>query len=639
MKFSKKHLLRFLEFEPTNEELSKILFQLGHENSFDNDIFDLELTPNRGDCLSLNGIARDLNHFFKYQDGLDIYTDDIPDLDINFINHEQEDCPKISFLYMEISDFPSEYKSHLGDFYNEFDTKKINFFTDISNYVSYEIGQPTHCYDYDQVKDGFCLKKLESEEVFETLVGEEVSLQKNDLVFSNDTEVINLAGVMGGKNTACQKDTKRVLIESAYFKPDSIIGKSIKYDLKSEAAHKFERDIDPNLNELAIRRFIKIVSDHSEILKIGISQHEFKKEPKRKIKIDYDEVNKVLGVNLTKEKIENSLRNLFFKSSGEDLLIPSFRRDIFNLNDIAEEIARLEGYDNIPSLEIKISSSGHASSFENNLRLYLANQGITEVVNFQFSKTKNDMSICIDNPLDQNKQFIRTSLEDSMIENLIFNENRQKESIKLFEISDIYTKHRNSISFSRHLGIIVSGREANNYIDFNKKIDKDFLINLFKNPKSNLEQYIKLINRDNLNTKRKQKIFYFEAPIVEIEKLLNTHSLDTYIPQQIFFKYQKPSEFPASKRDLSFQVSNKETIDEISNKILKFRSELLKDAFLFDYFEDFKNKNFKAGFRFIFQHALKTLTDEEINFEMENLIKEMLAIHDVSIPGYKKDDL
>ena len=106
--------------------------------------------------------------------------------------------------------------------------------------------------------------------------------------------------------------------------------------------------------------------------------------------------------------------------------------------------------------------------------------------------------------------------------------------------------------------------------------------------------------------------------------------------KNIFFKYQKPSEFPISKRDLSFQVSNKETIDEISNKILEFKSEVLKDAFLFDYFEDFKNKNFKAGYRFIFQHIFKTLTDEEINFEMENLIKEILEIQDVSIPGYKK---
>ena len=226
-----------------------------------------------------------------------------------------------------------------------------------------------------------------------------------------------------------------------------------------------------------------------------------------------------------------------------------------------------------------------------------------------------------------------------MIESLIFNENRQKESIKLFEISDIYTKNGSDISFERHLGIIVSGREADNYRDFNKKIDKDFLFNLFKKPKTNLDQYIKLVNRDNLNTKKKQQIFYFEAPLREMENLLSMDSLDDYAPQKTFFKYQKSSEFPISKRDLSFQVINKETIDEISNKILEFKSEVLKDAFLFDYFEDFKNKNFKAGYRFIFQHIFKTLTDEEINFEMENLIKEILEIQDVSIPGYKKNDL
>ena len=122
-----------------------------------------------------------------------------------------------------------------------------------------------------------------------------------------------------------------------------------------------------------------------------------------------------------------------------------------------------------------------------------------------------------------------------MIESLIFNENRQKESIKLFEISDIYTKNASDISFERHLGIIVSGREADNYRDFNKKIDKDFLFNLFKKPKTNLDQYIKLVSRDNLNTKKKQQIFYFEAPLREMEKLLSMDSLDDYAPQKHFF--------------------------------------------------------------------------------------------------------
>ena len=143
MIISKNHLRRFLKKDFNDEELSSTLFQLGHENEIVKDLIDIEITPNRGDCLSLFGLARDLNNFYELKKDIDLYEKDLDILDFNFSNHAKEDCPKISFLLVEVEYLPTKYKNYLEEYFSELDIKKNNFFTDISNYLSYELGQPT----------------------------------------------------------------------------------------------------------------------------------------------------------------------------------------------------------------------------------------------------------------------------------------------------------------------------------------------------------------------------------------------------------------------------------------------------------------------------------------------------------------
>ena len=148
MKFHYQHLLEKLKKTPSKNELSEILFQLGHENEIEGEIFDLELTPNRGDCLSLLGLARDLNFFFEFKNNLKIYDSQLEDFNFDFINHEPNACPEISFVYLEIENEVNSYKDYLKSYFEGLPNKRVNFFTDVSNYVSYELGQPTHCYDF-----------------------------------------------------------------------------------------------------------------------------------------------------------------------------------------------------------------------------------------------------------------------------------------------------------------------------------------------------------------------------------------------------------------------------------------------------------------------------------------------------------
>ena len=148
------------------------------------------------------------------------------------------------------------YHGELKDYFDDLDVNKNNFFTDISNYISYETGQPTHCYDAQKINNSFSLVQNNNEHVFETVIDKKINLKGKNLVFvNNDSTVINLAGVMGGANTACTKDTRSVIIECATFNPEYIIGQSIKYDIKSDAAHKYERGVDPLSREMCLEGF------------------------------------------------------------------------------------------------------------------------------------------------------------------------------------------------------------------------------------------------------------------------------------------------------------------------------------------------------------------------------------------------
>ena len=515
MKIAHKHLIKNIKNCPSIEEISEKLYQLGHEHEFIDSIFDMEVTPNRGDCLSLRGISRDLKSFYDVEIDNSIYEKNIKNFEISFENNVKDICPAISFLKVEIDEIPDKYNYELQSYFDYLNVKKINFFTDISNYVSYETGQPTHCYNLEKVGDKIKLDFLKDSCKFETLVGKTINLDNKDLVFCNKhNQVINLAGVMGGKDSACEKSTKSAIIECAYFSPETILGKTIKHNINSEAAYKFERNTDPSSHEYVLRRFIKLIEEHTKINNIEIFS-EINSRPKS-IAIPYNpkKINAILGTSISNEKIKNYLQSLGFQITDESIKVPTYRHDIESLNDIAEEIARIIGYNNIDSKPIKISSNKIKSvtTEEVKIKSILTENGFFEVINDPFVSSKDKNSIQVDNPLDSNKKYLRTNLRNSLINNLLFNERRQKDIIKLFEISDVYSL--NTKASKRTLGIIASGRVDKNYRDFSKKINNDYLSTILGKTGISSNKYkCENISREGLDSKSKDSIFYVEIEI------------------------------------------------------------------------------------------------------------------------------
>ena len=634
MKIAYKHLLENIIENPSIEEISDCLYQLGHEHEIEENIFNIEFTPNRGDCLSINGLLRDLSVFYNVNTNQEIYNHKLNKLDIDFENFSQDICPQISFLKLEIESIPNKYKDYLNNYFTDLSLNKNNFFTDISNYISYENGQPTHCYDFDKINGKIVFKELNTDQEFKTLLEKEIHLTGKNHVFLLNDEVINLAGVVGGKETSCSSDTKTVLVECAFFKPEAIIGKSVKYDIQSEASHKFERFVDPECQDKTIRRFIKIVEEHTNIKDMSLVTYNYKKNKVTKIPVKTNLINQIIGTNISQDEYLTYLSKLGFIVNDENIEVPSYRSDIETQNDLAEEIARVIGYDNIARNEITIPKGKLSNDYdlENKLRFFLLDHGFYEVINSPFVENGTSNSICVDNPLDSNKKFLRSNLTQSLLENLLYNERRQKDSIKLFEISDIYNIKDNKINVSRKLAVIASGRAGHNYKDFSKKITKKYLDSLFKKSLPSEDFEFKVLSRESLNTKVKNEIISCEVDIANFSTDVLTYAEISKSPES-FIEYSPISDLPNSIRDLSFSIKNFKEFDRFKEYILEFKHDLLKEVYIFDYFNNEKNTEIKIGFRFVFQSSDSTITETQVNDIINVIIEHIKEIDGISIPG------
>ena len=632
MKIAYQHLLRFLPNKPSINDLSNRLFQLGHEHEIEDSIFDMEFTPNRGDCLSLIGLTRDLNVFYDINVNLPIYNKEIPILELNFINKATNKCPNISFLNIQIDGETNQYKDYLEDYFIDLKIKKKNFFTDISNYLAYEMGQPTHSYDYSLIKKDITLEETKKNLKFETLLGKTIDLSPNELVFTSNEDVINLAGIVGGMRTCCSKDTKNALVECAFFMPESIIGKATKYDLNSDASHKFERSVDPLCHDKVLKRFIQIVADHASIVKVEIFTDTIKNFKERELEFNLSKVNSILGINETKDNYTSFLLKLGFEID-KAIKVPSYRSDVSTQNDLAEELARVIGYDNIPIQPISIPKNTKVINnlIEEEVKLFLINNGFSEVINSPFCNYKTKCSIEVDNPLDSNRKYIRSNLTNSLLENLLYNEKRQKDSIKLFEISDLYT-YDNEVKSIKKLAIIISGRRGHNHIDFAQSLNKKYLINLFNQIDIDIEKEITLIDRASLDSKIKTPIFSIEILLDQFKNKLNMNSASFQLENN-FVQYKPISEFPSSYRDFSFSIKDSSKINELIKQLDNSSVDNLKESFMFDLYNNTKINETKLGYRFIFQSFTKTLTDKEINASINKILDSILKIESVSLPG------
>ncbi|SEF70623.1 phenylalanyl-tRNA synthetase beta subunit [Caloramator fervidus] len=620
-------------------------------------ILDFEITSNRPDCLGVYGIAREVSATFRLplkeiKTNFKENKEDIKD----YINVEVKDmlCRRYSARVVKnvkVGPSPEWMQQRLMDA----GVRPINNIVDITNYVMLELGQPMHAFDYRFINGKkIVVRKAKDGEKFTTLDGVERVLDSSMLVIADEKETLAVAGVMGGQNSEIKEDTTIVVFECANFNGTNIRLTSKKLGLRTESSSRFEKDLDPNLIDIALDRACHLVEviGAGEVVggKIDIYPHPVKPY---NLEVDPNWINEFIGINISKEEMAEMLRYLGMKVEVKDKLnieVPTFRQDIKIKEDIAEEIARLYGYDKIPSKKIEGELVEAVLTKEQRLvnivRNVMVSNGFFEINTYSFvspkvfdkirlkedSPLKNAVRIL--NPLGEDFSLMRTTLIPSILETLKINYLRDNKEVKIFEVAKVYYPSDNIPVEVLKLGIGMIGKV--DFYDLKGAIEN--ILNVFGIDKVDYER-----DEENLTfhpgrcaklmVRRKQVGVFGEIhPLVaenyEIEDRVYVAEIDLvplFEAYKTERKYKPLPKYPAVDRDIAILVKDEVAVAEIENIILKVGKDFVESVKLFDVY---KGKQVPEGMKsvaysIIYRREDRTLTDEEVNVIHESIVKAL----------------
>ncbi len=626
----------------------------------DDIILDLELTPNRGDCFSVRGIIREISaltgekpkevHYDFSEEGEKIK-------DILSIQIDSPDlCPRYAAKVISgVSIGPSPL--WLVQRLRSFGLRSVNNVVDVTNFVMMEWGQPLHAFDYDLIQGKkIIVRRAEEKEKLITLDDLERILTSENLVIADSQRPIALAGVMGGANTEVSENTGNILLESAFFDPSSIRRTANIFGLHSEASHRFERGIDPEGTIQSLNRAAQLILQLAGGKAAqGIIDVYPTTIPHRLISLEIVKVKKVLGVDVTEEKIINILQGLNFIVQKIDenkiqVQVPLFRWDVERDVDLIEEIARIYGYHNIPVNLPRNSLSPNKKTklrdFETKIKIVFSGFGFSEAINYSFisEKVLDDLAdldgaplerIRLKNPLTEDQNIMRTSLMPGLCKNIAYNLNRQVANIHLFEVGRCFfsSQTTNLPVEKMKLGVIMQGSSAPqswrgkavplSIFDIKGVVDAlmetlcitDYAILPNKTKWLGSHQSCTITVKGRLagflGKVGKKIIKYFD-----INQDIYALELDVDALKISENKHVSPlPKYPSVVRDLAIIISEDFSYQELEKSIREMDLKILRKVFLFDVYkgEQIASGKKSFGLSFTYQSLKKTLTDKEVN--------------------------
>ena len=632
-------------------------------------IFEIGITPNRGDCLGIRGIARDLSAkgFGKLKP---LKFDKIEHLEFESpiswnIKNDNNSCEYVVSRYFKnVSN--SKSPDWLQNKLLSLGLRPINALVDITNFITLDLGRPLHVFDADKVEKQLDMRLANSNEKILALDNKEYSLDVNTTVIADSKNTLAIAGIIGGDFSGCTDDTKNVFLEVALFNPNSVAKTGRSLGINSDARYRFERGLDTNMVieglEYASYLINKIcggtVSKNIEAGKLLKHEH--------KINYNFDYFNKVIGFELDSQKQKKILHNLKFQiieinDKECDLLVPSWRNDIKNKIDIVEEIIRIYGYENIkvsvPSTSTddvsKINNSSINKKFKaiKKLKKTLLANGISEVVTFSFHSTKaheilkGDATLKISNAISDDQSFMRNSMIFNHLESAELNFKKGFKKIKLFEIGPIYNS---SQSQENILSLLISSEENTNSIYKSEKFNFYSLSKLLSNLISSLNFDIKQfhISRSTSNIfhpgqsaelymgKKLIARYGKVHPLVieEFSKLKDTYAIEIFFENlpidsisRITTNNILDSQFQFSEKDFSFIFEKEQNLFEVQRFVKGVDKNLIKSVEFFDLYEskDLGDNSKSVTFRVTIQSKDKTLEDKDLDQLHKNILEKV----------------
>ena len=618
----------------------------------DDGVIDFELTANRGDLLSILGMAYEVGAIYdKKVKDVDLkHKESGEDINKTFKTEvKTENCSKLLVKKVEnvkIEESPIFIKNRLI----ASGIRPINNVVDISNYVMLELGQPLHFYDADKLGNKLVVRMAEDGEKLTTLDNVERTLTSEDIVIADATHGVGLAGVMGGLETEVEPDTKNIIIESAIF--DSVkVRKTSKKIVRSEASNRFEKGLDPERTTMAIERACKLLEEYAGgTVVTGTVEYDKTNNKEKEIEITFKNINDVLGTIIPNEEILNVFRKLGFsyKVNGETIkvTVPTRRLDISIKEDLIEEVSRIYGVDNIEGkLPIVPMRKGCYDKTQREIRNKMIALGLKETLTYVLINDKEVNGYTLDkfdplkllDPITEDRNTLRYSMIPSLYKVYEYNKAREQKDISIFEIGKGFYKKGEVYGEDTKLCVLMSGKYStglnnNKTVDFYviKGIAEEVLDYLgysgrysFMKQEMPKEMHPGQSAMINVNGSNIGMIGKIHPSVTKDDVYVLEINLDELFTKKVGkMKYKEFSKFPSINKDIALVVDKKSVSKDIEKVIKSAGGSLLTNIEVFDVYTgvgvgiDKKS----IAYSLTFSDMKKTLTDEEIDGLMDKII-------------------
>ena len=620
----------------------------------DDEVIDFELTSNRGDLLSILGMAYEIGALYnKKLKDIDLtFKENNEDINNSFmVDVKTDNCPLFlakKVKNVTIKESPDFIKNRLI----ASGIRPINNVVDISNYVMLETGQPLHYYDSNRLGDTLVVRMADEGEKLTTLDNIERALSNNDIVIANNYEAVGLAGVMGGLTTEIEEDTKDIIIESAIF-DKTLVRKTSKKILRSEASNRFEKGLDPKRTYMAMMRSCHLLEKYADAEIVGgMVEYNTLDMDDEVVPITVNKINQVLGTELEEDTILDIFTRLGFtyEKTNENILVtvPTRRCDISITEDLIEEVGRIYGIDNIQGRVMTLPvKPGNVNKNNRIIRNKLASLGLNETLSYALIPYSEVKKYTLDefeivkllDPMSEDRNSLRYSLIPSLMSIYEYNKARGNKDICIYEIGKGFSKINGEYHEESKLAILMTG-----LYNLGMKPKK---VNFYtiKGIMEELLDYLGYSNRYSLKVEdipnelhpgQSASIILNNVKIGIIGKVhpsvtkddiyvleINLDKMFTFRVKQM--QYKEISKFPGVKKDLAFVVDKKITAQEVMAAIKKAGGRLVTDIKVFDVYE---GENVETGkkslaFSLTFEDATKTLNDEEVMTVFNRIIEEV----------------
>ena len=640
----------------------------------DNQILDISITPNRGDCFSVRGIAREISVI----NDLPMQMPNIPES----VTTDNEKMPSVTvdavaacprYLLQSISniDRSIDTPKWMQDALVQSGLRSHNFLVDVTNYVLMELGQPLHAFDADTIEGDIVVRLARPEETITLLNEQLITLMGDELVIADDKGALALAGIMGGQRSSVTDSTTNIILESAFFNPLAIAARARRFGLHTDASQRFERGVDFELPALALARAVDLMtsvtgSQAGQIVKVESSNHLPDRAP---ISLPMTKVRDVIGIEIEPTVMVRILTQLGFKveQQADSLMCtpPSYRFDMSIREDLIEEIARIYGYDNIPSIlpHLQVSMDyDDTADLTHQMKLALVDNGYMEAISFSFSDAKleallDDKALgevlALANPISSDLAVMRRTLLSSLLPCVQYNLNRQQSRVRFFEtgLSFVGQSISNLVQ-TPSIALVAVGdiwdeqayqNRALDFYDLKHDIEqllpaqvdsariryeRSELAFLHPGQSAKLyidDQYVGWLGQLHPNTAKQLDLPATWVAQLSLAPLLmlarEQHSIIT------------PSKFPQVRRDIAILIDSDISLQTLESTIRKASGALLTDLWLFDVYQ---GEKVPAGqrslaFALIWQDKTQTLSDDAVKTATDKVVQALAIEHSAQL--------